>query len=526
MREEVLEKIKGSAVTERRITFLNRSMGTNIYKGRATAATKMERNPASTECSSAQIIRQPRIKKSIQKRQIKSRFSRRRPISDTTHPKKHQGRSQDSNSHKRLPVYSQKKRLKIYYSSLTGRQAKFPAESRTDPIPPKISNKQGPSNSPGMKVEDRNSCSNVCRTVNSQPSLTERSGISCTKENQRSKLTAVEKRRYQTVSEYQFIYPGKAMFYCTKESVKQQLRSIYLGPKGRKSLKPTHQSTQMPHSQRGKNETQWENTKTDASYPVGSGFLRSKCPSPSPHGLTSLMRKISKLSLVNEKETESSCAPAGLPCSPQLQHQPPPLKSSLPAEISQRQSSSKGRRANPEGPRVEQEYSPDLSLQGARGNVLKASLANSTKPRPLSAKNCCERTLSRKPRGEDNQNRDSPKKEEDAKSTPGTIRSSKHGIIDIGSTAIPASPLFSSKENMNVEVLPDACSSTTQSLAEERQREPFPVAFHQPSAREEKISGTLVHSTSGQKRQAYSFITAGSKQYEPMSVNTGISLLD
>lgn len=77
-------------------------MGTKMYKGRVTATAKMkEKNPAAVEHSSAQIVKKPRMKKSIQKRQIKTRLARRRPVDSTSQQKKGRGRSQDSNSHKR-----------------------------------------------------------------------------------------------------------------------------------------------------------------------------------------------------------------------------------------------------------------------------------------------------------------------------------------------------------------------------------------------------------------------------------------
>ncbi|XP_060106604.1 uncharacterized protein LOC132580015 [Heteronotia binoei] len=482
-----------------------------MYKGSVTAATKTaEKAPAAVECSSSQLIKQPWMKKSIQKRQLKSHFHRRRPVNNTSQPKKGRGRSQDSNSYKRMIAYSPENRLKTYYSNRTGRQAKFPRESRVNRILPKTASKEEQSNSPGLKLEDRNACSPVCRTENPQPPLTERSRVSSTREKQKSKLTAVEKRRYQTVSEYQFIYPGKTMFHFTKESAKQQLRSIYLGPRRQKLLKPTHPSTKMPRKRWEKNETQRENTKTDASCPIGSEFLRSKHPKAIPCRLTSLMFKINKLELIDEMETVSPCALAGLPHSPQLQRQAPPVKSSFPAAALSRRGSPKERKTSPEGWPVELESSPDLSPQGATGNALKASPASSTKARPLSAKDCSGKAPSKKSEGEGNQNGHSSKKEDVAESTLGVSTSSKGDVTQTTNT-MSAFHQLSSKENVEVEVPPNACSNIIQCPAEERQREQFPVAYRPSSAREEKISGALVHCSSGQKRQAYSIVTVGSK---------------
>ncbi|KAL8174408.1 UNVERIFIED_CONTAM: hypothetical protein K2H54_043994 [Gekko kuhli] len=252
----------------------------------------------------------------------------------------------------------------------------------------------------------------------------------------------------------------------------------------------------------------WENTKMDASCPMGNEFLKSK----HPNGLTSLMHKINKLVLDSEMETRSLCAPPRFPHSSQLQHQPPPSISGLPAAVLQRWGHSKERKTSPEGGHLEQESSPDLSLQGATGNVLQVSPTSSTKPRPLSAKDFSGKVLSKKPGGEDNQNGDFSKKEDAAESTLEVSASSKGSVAHTQSAnAMPASHQFPSKDNMNVEAAPSACSNTIQCLAEERQQEPFPVAFSHPSAREEKISGTLTHGSSGQKRQAYSFVTVGSK---------------
>uniref|UniRef100_A0ACB8F0N1 Uncharacterized protein n=1 Tax=Sphaerodactylus townsendi TaxID=933632 RepID=A0ACB8F0N1_9SAUR len=114
-----------------------------MYKGRETEMTNMkDENPAAVEHSSTQIIKQPRMKKSIQRRQIKSHFSRWRPVNSASPQKRGKSRSQDSNSHKRMISYSQKKRLKAYYSSLRGCRAKFPSESGVSHIPPKTVNKQ------------------------------------------------------------------------------------------------------------------------------------------------------------------------------------------------------------------------------------------------------------------------------------------------------------------------------------------------------------------------------------------------
>uniref|UniRef100_A0ACB8EZB7 Uncharacterized protein n=1 Tax=Sphaerodactylus townsendi TaxID=933632 RepID=A0ACB8EZB7_9SAUR len=319
---------------------------------------------------------------------------------------------------------------------------------------------------------------------------------------------------------------GKAVFHCNKDSVKQQLRSIYLGTRRQKALKPTHPSTQVLCNQWEKNKTQRENTKTDASCPMGSEFLRSKYPNTIPHGLTSLMYKINKLVLVSEAEAVPPCTPVAFPHCPQLQQQPPPLTSSLPAAALQ------GRETSTEEWHVAQVSTPNWSLQGATGNMPRAPPTGSTEPRPSSAKDLCRKALI-KTLGEDNQSGDSSQEEDTSESMLEANASGKGGMTHTrNATAMPTFRSISSKESVNAEVPLNVCSNTTQCLAEERQWEPFPVDFSQPSTREEKIPGTLVHCSSGEKRQAYSFVPADSKKYKPMSVDawqasgTEISLLD
>ncbi|XP_059571520.1 uncharacterized protein LOC109280251 isoform X2 [Alligator mississippiensis] len=109
----------------------------------------------------------------------------------------------------------------------------------------------------------------------------------------------LEKKQYQQISEYQFMIPGKAFYHCTREGMKQHLRSIYLGqPSSLKLPKSARQTSWPTLCHREKQKVLRKNSFIRAPYPSPSKVLGDSsrlCTLQTPCGLMDLAHKVGKL---------------------------------------------------------------------------------------------------------------------------------------------------------------------------------------------------------------------------------------
>ncbi|KYO23143.1 hypothetical protein Y1Q_0005589 [Alligator mississippiensis] len=105
----------------------------------------------------------------------------------------------------------------------------------------------------------------------------------------------LEKKQYQQISEYQFMIPGKAFYHCTREGMKQHLRSIYLGqPSALKLPKSARQTSWPTLCHREKQKVLRKNSFIRAPYPSPSKVLGDSsrlCTLQTPCGLMDLAHK-------------------------------------------------------------------------------------------------------------------------------------------------------------------------------------------------------------------------------------------
>ncbi|XP_019396642.1 PREDICTED: uncharacterized protein LOC109314113 [Crocodylus porosus] len=109
----------------------------------------------------------------------------------------------------------------------------------------------------------------------------------------------LEKKQYQTTSEYQFMIPGKTFYHCTREGMKQHLHSIYLGqPSALKLPKSARQTSWPTLCHREKQKVLRKNSFTHAPCPSPSKVLGDSsrlCTLQTPRGLMDLAHKVGKL---------------------------------------------------------------------------------------------------------------------------------------------------------------------------------------------------------------------------------------
>ncbi|TFK08328.1 serine/threonine-protein kinase Nek3 [Platysternon megacephalum] len=255
-------------------------------------------------------VRQPRIKKNSEKqKETKTRLSHwvtKRPTSGIVGQKPTQRRTlsdQDLSTHKRMFIQNRQSGRSNYYGSPLGSHSKIPAESRCYSAPPKPAIKQnsgsGKLYSPVARGEDR---SVAGRGHHLQPTQAQRHGaFSRFGENKRLTPEDLEKKRFQTIAEYQFMAPGKTFYYCTRENVKQHLRSIYLAHQpGQKPPKSALQTNWPPVCCQERHRPLRRNPLTGATGEF-LGDVSSLRTSPMPHGMMELAHKVSKLALVSER---------------------------------------------------------------------------------------------------------------------------------------------------------------------------------------------------------------------------------
>ncbi|XP_053137782.1 uncharacterized protein LOC128338816 [Hemicordylus capensis] len=453
-----------------------------------TTAQRTQENLPVADCSSAQIVKQPRKKKHTPRPPIKTRHSQRRPPQQKVGPGRScssQGLNTGKSPH-RIAPQSQECRLKICYGNQEGSLAKLPPESKVGIVSPKMASKQslGHSNSSRAKAKERTvSGKGVSKTEHPQPlPPPEKPGkLNNTIDNQSSdrrvKPTAMEKRPYQTISEYQFIYPGKAVFHCTRETMKQRLRSIYLT--NQKRLKQ-----RTSHAQGDVNKAQRANPSADAKHPVDGGLLGT-----APPGLPGLTYKINKLVLVSEKTRappeNPPCTLAGNWHAAPPEHPLSPKRSAPQVNASQRSGAFPERKVRQEGHgAAEQRCDPDLYLQGITLNLPHVCSPKTPRPRAMSAKDCYE-----KPPppmfGEEDPNGASPGREDGVRSSPRktAVTHSRSAIV------IPTASRFLSNESVSAELA--GSNNAPSSVAEAGQPVPHYVAFGQAVVRDARRAGIL-----------------------------------
>ncbi|XP_053230437.1 uncharacterized protein LOC128406782 [Podarcis raffonei] len=334
-----------------------------MYGGSLTkVAQKAKSKSTMVEPSSAQIIKQPRKKKKrIRRRRIKSCGSQRQRTKRTSKLKV-QGRSCSA---LRLPLQRQER-----CCCFKGAIVNFTPEPKVEILPFK-----GQLNIPGVNAKEKDVPSK--RVESSE----KRKNVISIRENPRLKQpSAVEKRQYQAVSEYQFIYPGKSVYYCTGKNENQQPGTLSTTNARHKQL------IQNPQCQQETKKAQRGKASTDAKCLIGGEFLRSMPLNTLPHGLASLTYKINKLVLVNKKAEAFS---GENPASP-AEQQPALEKAVPPADVFHGYPARKGGK---EGWSGDMGYDPDWFTQGGARNAPTESHACPGSPpklRPVSAKDCYE----------------------------------------------------------------------------------------------------------------------------------------
>ncbi|KAJ6654627.1 hypothetical protein lerEdw1_006780 [Lerista edwardsae] len=362
------------------------------------AQMRGNRPSGTTGCSSAQIRKSPPKKKRLLRHQIKARLHpRRRPAKSPAQPKLGKGRKRSArnlNTGRRMTyTRSQETRLKTCYCTFSGAVAKFPLKSslRTGPAKaPKKPNLGWP-NTSGAKAEERHpSGKRMCKGETLQPPLSEKpKELTSAGEIQRkSKPTTAGNRRYQAVSEYQFIYPEKSMFHLNGETGKQKLRTIY-----RRSQKQSKQTWTTPCPSDCNLARRGYPWNYRHKCPIGGTFLKDMQASLTLRGLSSLTCRINKLVLVSEKPP---AAPPKAP--PVLEGKQHPLQARCPpafeqpylsADAVQQPCSSPENQASSEGCLVDQGAIPDALVQeNAPGFSSRACCAESPEPSPLLGKDC------------------------------------------------------------------------------------------------------------------------------------------
>ncbi|KAG6927292.1 hypothetical protein G0U57_010088 [Chelydra serpentina] len=325
-------------------------------------------------------VTQPRIKKNSEKqKEMKTRLSHsvtKRPASGIVGQKPPQRRTlsdQDLSTRKRMFLQNRQSGQSSYYGSTLGFHSKIPAESRCYSAPPKPAIKQnsGKLYNPVKRGEDR-SVANRGHLL--QGSRAQRhSAFSRFGENKRLTPEDLEKKRFQTIAEYQFMTPGKTFYYCTREKVKQHLRSIYLAHQpGQKPPKSALQTNWPPVCCQERHRTLRRNPLTGATSEF-LGDVSSLRTCPMPHGMLELAHKIGQLALVSERprgHQETSPKRRAVNRS-HVQPQPNTEKPILSADELPQSSVTEGKESK-EGQSVEQGFGVNTLTQGAGIKTLQA----------------------------------------------------------------------------------------------------------------------------------------------------------
>ncbi|KAH0615533.1 hypothetical protein JD844_004905 [Phrynosoma platyrhinos] len=311
--------------------------------------------------------------------------------------------------------------------------------------------------------------------------------------------------------------PGKGAFHCTRESVKQQLRSIYLGNGNQKPRKSYHASVRKPRGRWGINNTRRGNPTANGKRPVGNDFPRNVNPHIPPHGVSSLTYQINKLVLASPESLPSLPAENGYPI--HRQHQSALEKTSLvAAEDLRRLSSSSARQGGKEGWNVDLDYNLESRRQGSARNALVsfAYSKNPPRPRPMSARECYTKAWHHLFGGEENPSKEAPEKKGAAESVLELNASSKAAIIQTRSAIIiPTITQYSSDESLTSEV---PCSNGTPFLTEVKQDGSSNANF-QIAPGKEWVTGNLVHHFYKEKGRADYLTVPGNRRFESLGTD-------
>ncbi|XP_039183075.1 uncharacterized protein LOC120300743 isoform X2 [Crotalus tigris] len=415
-------------------------------KSPSKIALMKDKKPTAVEPNSAQFIKQPRHKKRKRSKKKRSRIQR-------THLTVH-GRSCSIHSldSKGLAPESQDSTTKLCCSSNedTGN-----ASSETDNL--------GEIQNAKLETEKKKTPRKGRTEQSEKPK-----DVSNSRENKRKIKypNVVEKRKYQTVSEFQFVYPGKPNFHSPPENTKQNLRSIYQGKVDPKPQRSTQLSVWMPRCQWDTRKSQRGNATADANCPVGSDFLRRN----PPQALRSLTYKINKLILVNDNDHAPARNTPSIPTVnsyfPHLQHHPVSEKAGPLTEAFQRSKRCSAKRDD----RVEQQPATE-AWSKLRG--FPAPLRNSPRLRPVSAKEHHEKPTDPMLARKRIPNEKLVGKERGDAKRPGVdtdrIPQIKSAIV------IPTVSQYLSGENLNTKGLPLGWKTATQFLAEKKMPEGIPI---------------------------------------------------
>ncbi|XP_067328331.1 uncharacterized protein [Anolis sagrei] len=290
--------------------------------------------------------------------------------------------------------------------------------------------------------------------------------------------------------------PGKAAFHCTRQSVKQRLRSIYLGKTSQKVPKSRHPSIRIAHSQRGIYNSKRGKPTADGKCPVGSDFPRNTNSRGTPLGVSSLTYQINKLLLAGPEGTAVNRYA-------DHRHQQPALEQATPEEEGLQQLSRREEgdwRLNP-GYNLESQH---------QRTTTKARSQNLTRPRPMSAKECYRNAWNHLFSGEGDQ---TTEKEDDEENRPELSAGSKAAIIQTRSAiVVPTIAPYFSNENLAAEGPP--CNTADQFRTKMKQHGLFNTGFTQPRPGE-MLTGSLAQ----ERGLANDFTALRSRRFEALGMD-------
>ncbi|XP_062815878.1 uncharacterized protein LOC103281115 isoform X2 [Anolis carolinensis] len=458
-------------------------------KRRPQSAHRVEEEDLTTavEHSSEQVINPPRKKK--KKRSRKRRRRLKKPCALRWQPASPQlqvrGRkcAVQAFIYKRLPLQGQVTKLKNCYRSWKA--------ARTLPKAADL----GQSHTSLVTTDGKKLPRKEKGEHSAKPS------VSNLRENQRlQKNVPVEKKGYQTLSEYKFICPGNAIFQCTRQSVKQQLRSIYMGNTSQKVARSRHPSIRIPRSQWGINNPQRRNPTAEAKCPVGSDFPRNTNSRGIPLGVSSLTYRINKLLLTGPEGTAVNRYATH-------QRQQPAHEKATPEEECFEELSRSPRQGEDENWRLD----PGYNLESR--TATKARSQKPTRLRPVSAKESYRNAWHHLFGGEEDQGKEDPEKRDEEENTPKLSANSKAAIVQTRSAiVVPTIAPYTSEESLASEG--PSCNAADPFHANTKEHGLFHTDFAQ-SKPGEMSTGSL----SPERRMVNDFTVLRSRRFEALGMD-------
>ncbi|XP_025034296.2 uncharacterized protein LOC112543732 [Pelodiscus sinensis] len=318
-------------------------------------------------------------KNSEKQKEMKTRLSHwvtKRPASGIVGQKPTPRRTlsdQDINTRKRMFIQNRHSGWSNSYAS----HSEIPAESRCYSAPPKpaVQQNSGSPYNPGTRGEDSTVTK---RRHHIQPAQAQRySDFSRLGENKRLTPEELEKKRYQTIAQYQFMTPGKTFYYCTRENVKQHLRSIYLAhqpgqkpPKSALRINRPPVFTQERHRSPRKSPLPGASGLVSGEFPGDVSSLHT--PSMS-HCMIELVHKVSKLALVSERRCgHQEILPKRKAVEGSHEQQLPATEKPIPSATELQASSAMDGKGSQEDQALEQGFSMKTLPQGSGIKMLQA----------------------------------------------------------------------------------------------------------------------------------------------------------